>query len=570
MSKRSSIYISLEKLLDTIGGSPHNILISLGSDSSLNDLEYYNDLRSRISKDYPTILIFFCDLEDFPPPVRDNFSGNSYLKYFDSSKDELKDNFFSIYLVPYNLPELTDEERDRLGLLDELLFFYSNSQVIFSDEGRDLRVKYNRREMIVPKIDLNVCIDSFMNKDFMILLTQFCLHNIGVGCDIFLLNRYTFNTRGWFSNGSNPIYIEGSGNKYLSKAIYFYPLISLLRKSDKLSLMMERDSSNYLSNLIDGVNLISKFDFFSENLDYLTKDWKDNWESMDDLIDFRFTSFDLQRNILTSDRRSTITIPLSSFSTAFDNNWLDSYAIIVGINKVLKQFDEQEINKVVVCIPEIQHELLKDDGWNSLRRVDLLRGCEILFIPINISGIHWTLLMIDFQSRFGYHFDSLLSDSKKGGVFDMNKDSKDLRSNYHIANKICNKILNCDVNNIFLDDQDNSYDCGGFILLHLQILLNSYINNYNFVDYLKSKLEDLDISMKIKKIRESIYSLLDNSSLLIEELDKDKDTKKTKKTKKTNRISNKKKGGKCRSRKILLKKRRKSKKKYIKSKKILK
>ena len=191
MSKRSSIYISLEKLLDTIGGSPHNILISLGSDSSLNDLEYYNDLRSRISKDYPTILIFFCDLEDFPPPVRDNFSGNSYLKYFDSSKDELKDNFFSIYLVPYNLPELTDEERDRLGLLDELLFFYSNSQVIFSDEGRDLRVKYNRREMIVPKIDLNVCIDSFMNKDFMILLTQFCLHNIGVGCDIFLLNRYS-------------------------------------------------------------------------------------------------------------------------------------------------------------------------------------------------------------------------------------------------------------------------------------------------------------------------------------------------------------------------------------------
>ena len=573
MSKRSSIYISLDNLLKKIGGSPHNILISLGSDSSLNNLSYYNNLR--ISNDYPIVLIFICDLEDFPLSVRENFSGNSYLKYVDTSKDDLKDNKLSIYLIPYNLPDLTDEERDKLGFLNDLLFFYSNSQVIFSDQERNLKLEYNRGEMIVPKIDLNVCIDSFMNKDFMILLTQFCLHNIKLGCDIFLLNRYTFNTRGWFYNGSTPISIQGSGNKYLSKAVYFYPFISLLRKSDKLSLMMERDSRNYLSNLIAGVNLISKFDFFSENLDYLTKDWKDNWESTDDLIDSRFTTFVLQKNILTSDRRSTITIPLSSFSTAFDKNWLDSFAIIVGSNRVLKQFDVQEINKVVVCIPEIQYELLKDDGWNSLRHFDLLRECQILFIPINISGIHWTLLMIDFRFGIGYHFDSLLKESKKGGVFEMNKDekkkegrdkdSKDLKSNYHIANKICNKILNRDVNNIFLDDQDNSYDCGGFILLHLQILLNSYINNYDFVDYLKSKIKDLNISMEIKKIRESIYSLLDNSSLLIEDLDKDKD----KDTKKKKKISNKK-GGKCRSRKRLSKKRRKSKKKYIKSKKILK
>ena len=88
--------------------------------------------------------------------VRDNFSGNSYLKYLDASKDDLKYNLFSIYLLPYNLPELTDEERDKLGFLNDLLLFYSNSQVRIFEEGRNLRLNYNRREVIVSKIDLNV------------------------------------------------------------------------------------------------------------------------------------------------------------------------------------------------------------------------------------------------------------------------------------------------------------------------------------------------------------------------------------------------------------------------------
>ena len=611
MSAKSSIYVSLEKLLKNIGGSPHNIFISIGYDSQLTNLSYYHNLRSRISNDYPIVLIFFYDLSESPSRMLNNFSGDSYLKYVDNSTDDLKDNNLSIYLIPFNLPIV------ELGSLNDLLLYYNHSKVIFYEEGRNLRVKYNRNEMVVPKIDFSVCIDAFMNQDFMILLTQFCLHNIRLGCDIFLLNRYTLDTSGWFNNGGErPIFISGKGNIYLSKLVYFYPFISLLKNSGKFSIMIERGSKNYLDNFIHVLNLISEENFFSQNLDYLTRDWKDRWESAGDLIDSRYTNIVLQRNILTSNRASNITIPLSSFSTAFDTNWLDSYAIIVGSNILLRKFDMHNLNKVVVCIPEIQYELLKENGWNTLRNVGLLRDCEILFIPINISGIHWTLLMIDFRFGVGYHFDSLDEEEMKKHnsskkifdmneeemkkhnsskkIFDMNKDDKKKHeefgynkkkheefgynkkkheeseydkkkheesgyakkkheeseydkkkheesgydkkkheesgyakkkheeSNYHIANKICKKILNREVENIVLDDQYNNYDCGAFILLHLQILLNSYIYNHNFVEYLRSKIMDLNISMEIHKIRESIYSSSDDSIVLIEDLDKNK------------------------------------------------
>ena len=41
------------------------------------------------------------------------------------------------------------------------------------------------------------------------------------------------------------------------------------------------------------------------------------------------------------------------------------------------------------------------------------------------------------------------------------------------------------MNNIFLDDQDNDYDCGAFILLHLKILFGGYIHGSpDLVEYL--------------------------------------------------------------------------------------
>ena len=531
MSNKSNILSSLTSLLKDLGNTSRNVLISLGSDSNLSNFSFYDNLLSRVPNKLPSVLIFFCDLEDFPPSISERFSGNIYLKYRDESKDNFKDDIFEIYLVPYNLPNLSDFERDSFSNLSDLLFFLSNDRVSISETSDNLRVIYNGVSLDYDRIDLSVSVDSFSSKDFMILLTQYCLSMISHGGEIFLLNRYSFNTRGWFGSGREAKPINGVGNKYLSRVIYFYPFISLLKESKKLSLILERNENNYLSNFVKSVNIVSSPSFSDLNLNYLKKDWKDmipySMDSVPSMI-----NFNLERQILTSDGSSIIQIPSNSFSTAFGSEWLNSYAVIVGINNVLTRFAGMDLNKIVVCIPEIQYDILQD-RWNLLRGFFLLRDCKLLFMPINVSGLHWTLLMINFESGFGYHIDSLPKEIhnfnkddnfnkqenlKKDDKFKKeDKFTKEDKSNYDISNKICNKILNRDVINIYLDDQKNGYDCGAFILLHLYYLINGYVHDKNILEYLEDKVRDVNVDLEIKKIRENIYKLSDILSSSVDE-----------------------------------------------------
>ena len=138
--------------------------------------------------------------------------------------------------------------------------------------------------------------------------------------------------------------------------------------------MIERDESNYLSNFVDSINLVSSPRFFDENLDYLKEDWKDMIVSSAENVS-SFESIELSRNILTSDGSSIIQIPSDSFSTAFGNEWLNSYAVIVGLNNVLNRFSIVNLDKIVVCIPEIQYDILQN-RWNVIRESRLLRDCK--------------------------------------------------------------------------------------------------------------------------------------------------------------------------------------------------
>ena len=580
-SNKSNILSSLTSLLKDLGNSSRNVLISIGSDSSLSNLNFYENLLSRVSNKFPSVLIFFCELSDFPFSIREKFTGKTYLKYRDDSKDKFKDDIFSIYLIPHNLPILTDIERESFSNLSDPLFFLTSSRVSISNIGSQLKFVYRGVEMPYNRIDLNFCIESFLSREFMILLTQYCLSMIRFGGDIFLLNRWSLDTRGWFGNGeSNPLSIRVTGNKYLDKIPYFYPFISLLKDSQKFSIMIERDESNYLSKFVDSINMVSSPPFFDDNLDYLKRDWKEMIVSSAENVS-SFESIELSRNILTSDGSSIIQIPSDSFSTAFGNEWLNSYAVIVGLNNVLNRFSIVDLDKIVVCIPEIQYEILQN-RWNVIRNSRLLRDCKLLFIPINISGIHWTLLMINFELGIGYHIDSLPIDKKEEYKYEDKKyenkkyedkkyedekyenkkyekskyeDKKyDNLSNYEICNTICNKILNRDVINIHLDDQKNGYDCGAFILLHLYYLINGSINDYNILNYLEDKTRGVDIKIDIKKIREDIYKFGDISLSSY-------DDKKVSKKKKSGKRSKLKRDSRKRNNKIKkrsLKRRRKS------------
>ena len=158
MSNKSNILSSLTSLLKDLGNSPRNVLISLGSDSSLSNLSFYDNLLSRVPNKLPSVLIFFCDLSNFSSSISDKFIGKKYLKYIDDSKDQLKDDIFSIYLIPHNLPNLTDIERESISNLSDLLLFLTNSRVSISNIGSQLRFVYRGVELAYNRFDLNFCI----------------------------------------------------------------------------------------------------------------------------------------------------------------------------------------------------------------------------------------------------------------------------------------------------------------------------------------------------------------------------------------------------------------------------
>ena len=219
----------------------------------------------------------------------------------------------------------------------------------------------------------------------------------------------------------------------------------------------------------------------------------------------------------------------------FWEKWLDSYAVIVGINnilsKILSNFRYDDVKKCVVCIPEIQYSILPSrehpqGQWSEIKDQELLNVCRFLFIPINVGGIHWTLLMIDRLRRVGYHFDSLFKfsdkesktekkDNKKKEKKEL-KYSNDSKKNNDIAKNIFNLILgeNGDSLDIYLHDQRNDYDCGIFILIHLSMLLERCITNPDdhFGYYLMDKVVDNNFEDDISKYRFNISKMLDDSS----------------------------------------------------------
>ena len=549
MEEKNIIMSSLSKLLNDLGKSKHNIFISIGADTELRDLTYYENLQSTITNDYPSVLIFFSKLDDFSQDILPRLKGDELLKKYEP-KHNLKN--FSIYIIPYYLPILSAPN------LEDILFFIKDNRVTIKNETDEtLKLEYRSKTLTYEKINLNNCIDSFISEEFIVLLTHYCLLMQNFGCNIILLDRWRLETRGWFGTE----YMYAYSNIYLEKVIYLYPFIKLLKDNGNISLFLERNNKNYLSDFFEKINTVSNPKFFNSNFDYLTKDMKkdlkylnNNHQTINNNDIHQLISFNLENNILTSNGSHIIQIPNNSFSTAFGSEWLNSYAIIIGINNVLKIFNSVP-DDILVCIPEIQYNILHN-GRESIN--ELIRYCKILFIPINVSGLHWTLLMINLDKNVGYHIDSLPGDKNKyWKENDKNKYLKEKESrnknnknkylkekesrnknnkknkrkeeynkelkikeknNYYISNEICHIILNRDVININLSDQYNDYDCGAFILLHLFFLVNGYIeyglnnfNNLNIKNYMIDMTSNIsNIDDEIKKIRQKIYILGEN------------------------------------------------------------
>ena len=293
----------------------------------------------------------------------------------------------------------------------------------------------------IPKIDIN-SYKSFLEKDFMKLLIQFCIYSLKNGGKVNLINNFIFNTHQQyqFCGGIFPrgIRFSTNSNVYLTQIPYFYPFISILSNYKNFSLTIGSSLVNFLDDFKEILNIVSYPRYFDinlrdkEDLDwlenlYFNKSKKDKSKSkkgkskkgksnlITNNIYLDYVDITLERNIITSSD-SNISVPIESFSTAIGNRWLDSYAAIVGINNLLKKigndFSFDTMKKSVVLIPELQYEILQGN-WDIIRENSLVNNSFYVFIPINTNSIHWSLLLLDLDGRRGYHFDSLKTNKKK-------------------------------------------------------------------------------------------------------------------------------------------------------------
>ena len=168
------------------------------------------------------------------------------------------------------------------------------------------------------------------------------------------------------------------------------------------------------------------------------------------------------------------TIRDSDMSSLDGHNWL---------NDPIISFWLEHLNHVVcngntrlLFVSPAVTQLIKIGDVNDIPTIlDPLgaRHKEYIFLPVNdnvsaceAGGSHWSLLVFSKQDAIWYHFNS----QRKSN----NKDANQLVTRL-------NTYLNCDTRNSLVDaictQQDNSYDCGAFMMLYAQMTAQRAIKN---------------------------------------------------------------------------------------------
>ena len=207
------------------------------------------------------------------------------------------------------------------------------------------------------------------------------------------------------------------------------------------------------------------------------------------------------------------TIRKSDLSTLEDQNWLNDPIISFWLEYMQNvTFDG---NTSLLFINPAVTQLIK---MGDAKDVEIfldhlgLRHKEYIFLPVNnnvsackAGGSHWSLLVYSKQDAIWYHFDSLRRSN--------DKDASQLVARL-------NMFLNCDTPNALVDaictQQDNSYDCGLFVMKFAQIVAHRAVNGMTIGNcnvnrrevnqmrrYIRNLVEDIvkETEHKIKSLR---------------------------------------------------------------------
>ena len=268
---------SLDGILGSLNSDTYNIILGIGS-SQLTDLSYYKSLIKQSNPSLSTIILLFSKTEDFPQNTLNLFTKkNEYLE----SRYYIKDKIH-LFIVPHYLPREEHPELENLSLYMTKIFqltdegnigdigrYYTKTDYSLSD-----RIQLNCRgdKKSVFKLNLNHYIKSFLSKNYMKTLTNFCYHNLTRGSQVHLVNNFNFNDKPKFNFCGNQLSLPRGmtsymiGNEYFTYIPYLYPLINILSEFSTFKFHIQNDTSNTVSNLKRVINTITNPRFFDINL----------------------------------------------------------------------------------------------------------------------------------------------------------------------------------------------------------------------------------------------------------------------------------------------------------------
>lgn len=191
-------------------------------------------------------------------------------------------------------------------------------------------------------------------------------------------------------------------------------------------------------------------------------------------------------------------------------------------------------NDILILDPAVVVNLYFDDDiedlYNMLTPLNLISK-KIIFLPINDSkdrfnyksGLHWALLVYFVEQNKFFYVDSTLSTIDniyiiaKRLVQVLKYDANNISNN---KNSIIEITFKDEIELLLMGSQSNSYDCGMFVLMYMEEILNIIVDDYNskiqnFIlciskrnksNNCDNKQEYVDLALKLKKrVKESEF-----------------------------------------------------------------
>lgn len=191
-----------------------------------------------------------------------------------------------------------------------------------------------------------------------------------------------------------------------------------------------------------------------------------------------------------------INITTEDMKTVYDDAWLNDAVINAHIETLLRKYNRSRENIWIMKTYFMSLLVNFDsDSENAYNYDNVCRWChpipggnifllQKLFVPINENNLHWTLIEIDFRKKTIIYHDSLLHNDYMYCKYILQFLRDEYRKIYKQElkssdwNLISNSVLRIQ-HQIATPKQQNSFDCGVFLLMTIEARILQEYHNCN-------------------------------------------------------------------------------------------